>query len=553
MNHEDTLNGYIRQSIINNWEFPALTDFDGVSYNYKDVARKITKLHILFEHCGIKKGDKIAICGKNSSQWSVAFLGIITYGAVAVPILNEFKPDTIHHLLNHSESRLLFTDDSIWENLNPDSISNLVGVFKLTDFSLFLSRSEPLSDARNRLNEIFGHDYPERFRSSDLKVYDEEPSDGLALINYTSGSTGFSKGVMLSYRNLWSNMQFTIDGLTFLLPGDGTVCMLPLAHMYGLIVELLHPFVKGCHIHFLTRMPSPHVIMAAFAKVRPKMIVSVPLIIEKIIKTKVFPLLDKPLMKILMHVPFVDDHLLAKIKEKLNDTFGGQLKEMIIGGAALNKDVEDFLRRIDFPFTVGYGMTECAPLISYAPWNKTRRGSCGQIVTRMEGKVVDPDASTGAGVIWVRGDNVMKGYFKNEDATAACLMADGWLCTGDIGVIDDDGFIFLRGRDKNMILGPSGQNIYPEEIEQILNNLPYVSESVVISEGSQLVALIYPDYELAAKEGMDAEAIDNVMKSNLDTLNKEIPAYSKVSRYNLMSEEFEKTPKRSIKRYLYQH
>lgn len=553
MNHEDTLNGYIRQSIINNWELPALTDFDGVSYNYKDVARKITKLHILFEHCGIRKGDKIAICGKNSSQWAVAFLGVITYGAVAVPILNEFKPDTIHHLVNHSESRLLFTDDSIWENLNPDSISSLVGVLKLTDFSLLLSRSESLSDARNRLNEIFGHAYPERFRSSDLKVYDEEPSDGLALINYTSGSTGFSKGVMLSYRNLWSNMQFTIDGLTFLLPGDGTVCMLPLAHMYGLIVELLHPFVKGCHIHFLTRMPSPHVIMAAFAKVRPKMIVSVPLIIEKIIKTKVFPLLDKPLMKILMHVPFVDDHLLAKIKEKLNDTFGGQLKEMIIGGAALNKDVEDFLRRIDFPFTVGYGMTECAPLISYAPWNKTRRGSCGQIVTRMEGKVVDPDVSTGAGVIWVRGDNVMKGYFKNEDATAACLMADGWLCTGDIGVIDEDGFIFLRGRDKNMILGPSGQNIYPEEIEQILNNLPYVSESVVISEGSQLVALIYPDYELAAKEGMDTEAINDVMKGNLDTLNKEIPAYSKVSRYNLMSEEFEKTPKRSIKRYLYQH
>ncbi len=553
MNHEETLNGYIRQSIINNWELPALTDFDGVSYSYKDVARKITKLHILFEHCGIRKGDKIAICGKNSSQWSVAFLGVITYGAVAVPILNEFKPDTIHHLVNHSESRLLFTDDSIWENLNPDSISSLVGVLKLTDFSLLLSRSESLSNARNRLNEIFGHAYPERFRSSDLKVYDEEPSDGLALINYTSGSTGFSKGVMLSYRNLWSNMQFTIDGLTFLLPGDGTICMLPLAHMYGLVVELLHPFVKGCHIHFLTRMPSPHVIMAAFAKVRPKMIVSVPLIIEKIIKTRVFPLLDKPLMKILMHVPFVDDHLLAKIKDKLNDTFGGQLKEMIIGGAALNKDVEDFLRRIEFPFTVGYGMTECAPLISYAPWNKTRRGSCGQIVTRMEGKVVDPDASTGAGVIWVRGDNVMKGYFKNEDATSACLMDDGWLCTGDIGVIDDDGFIFLRGRDKNMILGPSGQNIYPEEIEQILNNLPYVSESVVISEGSQLVALIYPDYELAAKEGMDAEAISNVMKSNLDMLNKEIPAYSKVSRYNLMSEEFEKTPKRSIKRYLYQH
>lgn len=553
MEYQNTLNGYLKQSIVANWELQALTDFDGLSYNYKDIARKITKLHILFSRCGIVAGDKIAICGRNSAQWSVAFLGIITYGAVAVPILNEFKPDTIHHLVNHSEARLVFVNQSIWENLDPENIPDIIGAIRLSDFSLVMSRNEDLTDARMHLNELFGQMYPERFRPEDLQVYDGEKPDSLALINYTSGSTGFSKGVMLSYKNLWSNLQFTIDELTFLKPGDGVVCMLPLAHMYGLVVELLHPLVKGCHIHFLTRMPSPHVIMSAFAKVRPKLIVSVPLIIEKIIKTRVFPLLEKPLMRILMHVPFVDDRLLSKIKAQLNATFGGQLQEMIIGGAALNKDVEDFLRRIDFPFTVGYGMTECAPLISYAPWNETRKGSCGRIVTRMEGRVENADEHTGAGVIWVRGDNVMKGYYKNPEATNAVLRPDGWLCTGDIGVIDSDKFIYLRGRDKNMILGPSGQNIYPEEIEQVLNNMPYVSESVVISDGDKLIALIYPDYDLATKSGLDNDAINRVMEENIETLNKEIPSYSRVSRHRLMSEEFEKTPKRSIKRYLYQH
>lgn len=553
MEQSTKLNDYIHQALVSNWELPALTDFDGVSYNYKDVGRKISKIHILFNRCGIKCGDKIAICGKNSSQWAVAFLGAITYGAVAVPILNEFKADTIHHLVNHSGARLLFTDPLIWENLNFDSMEELLGIIKLTDFSLFNSRSEQLTDARDHLNEYFGRDYPERFGKEALKVYDEPDADAVALINYTSGSTGFSKGVMLTYRNLWSNVQFTIDKLHFLKPGDGMVSMLPMAHMYGLVVELLHPFVKGCHIHFLTRMPSPHVIMSAFARVRPKLIVSVPLIIEKIIKTKVFPLLEKPMMKFLMHVPFVDDHLLAKIRIQLNDTFGGNLQEMIIGGAGLNKDVEAFLRKINFPFTVGYGMTECAPLISYAPWDQARVGSCGRIVDRMEAKVVNPDPDTGAGVIWVKGDNVMKGYYHNPDATALAFEKDGWLSTGDIGVIDADNFIYLRGRDKNMILGPSGQNIYPEEIEQILNNLPYVSESIVVSDGGQLVALVHPDFELTNKSGLDSAAIEATMNDNLAALNKEVPAYSKVSRIKIMEEEFEKTPKRSIKRYLYQH
>lgn len=552
MEHRDSINGYILQSITQNWEEQALTDINGISYSYKDIGRKITKLHILFDKAGLKRGDKVALCGKNSSQWAVAFLGVVTYGCVAVPILHEFKPDTIHHLVNHSDSRLLFTDATIWENLDPASMKDIIGAIRLTDFSLLECRNKHLEHARTHLNELFGQRFPERFTAADVQVI-EENADDLALINYTSGSTGFSKGVMLSYRALWSNLQFCIDGLTFLKPTDGIVCMLPLAHMYGLMVELLHPFVKGCHIYFLTRMPSPRVIMDAFARVRPKLIVSVPLIIEKIIKTRVFPLLDKPLMKILLHVPFVDDHLLQKIKAKLTDTFGGRLQEMIIGGAGLNKEVDTFLRRIGFPFTVGYGMTECGPLVSYAPWNETKPGSCGRIVPRMEARVDSPDPVNEPGVISVKGDNVMMGYFKNPEATAEALSEDGWLNTGDIGVIDSDGFIFLRGRDKNMILGPSGQNIYPEEIEQKLNNMPYVGESIVISEGDKLVALIHPDTELVAQQGMSEADVERQMADNIAALNKEIPAYAHVSRFKLMSEEFEKTPKRSIKRFLYQH
>lgn len=548
---ETTLNGYLQSSVRKNWEELALTDFNGVSFQYRDIARKIAKLHLLYEQAGVKRGDKIALCGKNSSQWAVAFLSAITYGAVAVPILHEFKADNIHHLVTHSEAKLFYTDDAIWENLDPDSMNGLEGVIRLHDYSLIMSRNKRLTNAREHLNEIFGKRYPERFTPDDV-VYYKEKKDELALINYTSGSMGFSKGVMLTYNNLWSNIQFTIDGLTFLNPGDGIVCMLPLAHMYGLIVELLHPLVKGCHVYFLTRMPSPRVILEAFATVRPKLIVTVPLIIEKIVKTKVFPLLDKPLMKLLMHIPVIDDRLLEKIKTQLMGAFGGNVREIIIGGAALNKDVETFLRRINFPYTVGYGMTECAPLVAYAQWDKQRPGSCGQIVDRMEGRIDSPDPEHIPGELWVRGDNVMKGYYKNKDATDA-VMKDGWMNTGDLCTMDSDGFIYIRGRNKNMILGPSGQNIYPEEIEQKLNNMPYVAESLVVDSDGQLAALIYPDLELATKQGIHTDTLSKIMDDNIAALNKDLPAYSQIRKVKLYNEEFEKTPKRSIKRYLYQH
>ena len=548
---ETTLNGYLQSSVRKNWEELALTDFNGVSFQYRDIARKIAKLHLLYEQAGVKRGDKIALCGKNSSQWAVAFLSAITYGAVAVPILHEFKADNIHHLVTHSEAKLFYTDDAIWENLDPDSMNGLEGVIRLHDYSLIMSRNKRLTNAREHLNEIFGKRYPERFTPDDV-VYYKEKKDELALINYTSGSMGFSKGVMLTYNNLWSNIQFTIDGLTFLNPGDGIVCMLPLAHMYGLIVELLHPLVKGCHVYFLTRMPSPRVILEAFATVRPKLIVTVPLIIEKIVKTKVFPLLDKPLMKLLMHIPVIDDRLLEKIKTQLMGAFGGNVQDIIIGGAALNKDVETFLRRINFPYTVGYGMTECAPLVAYAQWDKQRPGSCGQIVDRMEGRIDSPDPEHIPGELWVRGDNVMKGYYKNKDATDA-VMKDGWMNTGDLCTMDSDGFIYIRGRNKNMILGPSGQNIYPEEIEQKLNNMPYVAESLVVDSDGQLAALIYPDLELATKQGIHTDTLSKIMDDNIAALNKDLPAYSQIRKVKLYNEEFEKTPKRSIKRYLYQH
>ncbi len=545
-------NELLKQSMIDNSERLALTDCDGVSFSYKDVARKVQKLHILFRQCGVERGDRVALCGRNSSQWAVAFFAAVTYGAVAVPILHEFKPDNIHHIVTHSGAKLLFVEKTIWENLDPEQMKLLSGAIRLSDFSLLLSRTDALEQARHHLNELFGHDFPERFTPSELEIY-ESPLDELALINYTSGSTGLSKGVMLTYRNLMSNLVFAREHIDFLKPGDGVVSMLPMAHMYGLMIDVIYPFVEGCHINFLTRIPSPRVIKAAFAQVRPKLIVAVPLIIEKLIKGNVFPLLEKPMMKILLKVPFVDDHLLGKIKEKLQETFGGQLHELIIGGAALNKEVEAFLRRIDFPFTVGYGMTECAPLISYAPWNEYRPGSCGRIVDRMEVKIDSPDPENVPGVIFVRGQNVMAGYYNNPEATKEALGDDGWMNTGDIGTLDSDNFLYIRGRDKNMILGPSGQNIYPEEIEEVLNNLPYVGESVVVSSDGKLVALVYPDYESAAREKLDDKALQEKMDENLQTLNQSVPSYSRVSRIKLMNEEFEKTPKRSIKRYLYQH
>lgn len=547
----DHLVPYIQASIRENWEYLALTDFKGASFQYRDVARKIAKLHLLFEHAGLKKGDRIAFCGRNSAQWSIAMLASLSYGTVAVPILHDFKPDNVHHLVNHCEARLFFVDSTIWENLDHETIPAIEGAIQISDYSLLFSRNKKLTEARGELNRLFGEKYPDRFLPENVE-YPVDAPDQLAVINYTSGSTGFSKGVMLTYGNLWSNIQYCIDHLTFLHPGDGMVCMLPLAHMYGLMVEMLHTFVKGCHIYFLTRTPSPKIIMEAFAQVRPKLIVAVPLIIEKIIKTRVFPMLDKPLMRLLMHVPFVDDRLLAKIKEKLEATFGGQLRELIIGGAGLNKDVETFLRRIRFPFTVGYGMTECAPLIAYAPWDQQRAASCGRIVDRMEMRIESPDPHSVPGVLWVKGDNVMKGYYKNPEATES-VFKDGWMSTGDICSVDPDGYLYIRGRDKSMILGPSGQNIYPEEIEQILNNLPYVAESLIVEKDGRLVALVYPDIENATKQGISMSQLELMMRDNITKLNSELPAYSQVADLKIFQEEFEKTPKRSIKRYLYQH
>ncbi len=545
-----TFSEYLQHSVRTYWEDLALTDFNGVSYQYRDIARKVEKLHLLYEHAGIKSGDKIALCGRNSSQWAVAFIATVTYGAIAVPILHEFKADNIHHLVNHCEAKLLYTDDSIWENLDPAMVKNLVGVVRLNDFSLILSRSEKLTNARKRLNELFGKKYPERFTPEDV-VYPAHKADELALINYTSGSMGFSKGVMITYGNLWSNLQFCVDGIPFINPGDGMVCMLPLAHMYGLMVELLLPLAKGAHVYFLTRVPSPRVILEAFATVKPKLIITVPLIIEKIVKTKVFPMLDKPLMKVLMKVPFVDERLEARIRKGLLDAFGGNLRQIIIGGAGLNKDVETFLRKISFPFTVGYGMTECAPLVAYAPWEEQRPASCGRIVDRMEGRIDSPDPINVPGELWVRGQNVMKGYYKNKDATEA-VMKDGWMNTGDLCTMDSDGFLYIRGRNKNMILGPSGQNIYPEEIEQKINNLPMVSESIVIEDNGKLEALIYPDLDIATKEGIAVSDLEKLMNDNISQLNKELPAYSQIAKVRMRYQEFEKTPKRSIKRYLYQ-
>ena len=551
MTRKDNINQYIAQAINDNLDNLALTDFDGSSFQFRDVARKIAKLHILFECIGIKPGDRIALCGRNSAQWSIAFLASVTYGAVAVPILHDFKADNIHHLVNHSESKLLFADVYTWENLDPDAMTSLKGAILISDYSILLSRNKKIESARHNLNRLFGERYPERFTPDDIDYF-EPADDRLALINYTSGSTGMSKGVMLTYGNLWSNVQFCIDGLDFLLPGDGLVCMLPLAHMFGLMVELLHPFVKGCHVSFLTRTPSPRVIMEAFARVKPKLIVTVPLIIEKIIRTRVFPMLDKPLMKLLLNVPVIDDKLFARIKDKLTEVFGGNLKEIIIGGAGLNKDVEQFLRRIHFPYTVGYGMTECGPLVAYAPWDIQREGSCGRIVDRMNARIGSTDPAAIPGVLWVKGDNVMQGYYKNPEATAA-VFDDGWMNTGDICTIDSDGFLYIRGRDKNMILGPSGQNIYPEEIEMQLNAMPYIGESLIVERNGKLVALIYPDIENAKRQNMSDSDLANAMKQNVATLNSNLPAYSQIADYKIMSEEFEKTPKRSIKRYLYQH
>lgn len=542
---------FIEESIKKHWDLDALTDYKGATLQYKDLARKIEKMHILLEESGVKPGDKVAICGCNCSHWGVAFLAILTYGAVAVPILHEFKADNVHHIVNHSDARLLFVGDVAWEALNEAEMPNLEGVILLTDFTLLVCRSEKLEYAREHLNEMFGKKYPRNFRREHVSYRRDNPEE-LAVINYTSGTTSFSKGVMLAYRTLWSNTQFAFEVLT-LKPGDKVVSMLPMAHMYGLAFEFIYEMCCGCHIYFLTRIPSPKIIFQAFADVRPKIVIAVPLIIEKIIKKNVLPKLETLKMRFLMRLPVINDKIKATVRDHMIQGFGGNFYEVIVGGAAFNQEVEKLLKSIDFPYTVGYGMTECGPIICYEDYHKFVPGSCGKAAPRMEVRIDSEDPQRIVGEIITRGDNVMLGYYKNEEATAQAIDKEGWLHTGDLGIMDAEGNVFIKGRSKNMLLGPSGQNIYPEEIEDQLNNLPLVCESIVIQQkDNRLAALVYPDFDDAYAHGLNDADIERIMEENRVNLNAALPAYSQIARIKIYPEEFEKTPKKSIKRFLYQ-
>lgn len=540
---------YIEESIRRHWNLAALTDFKGETSSYKDVARKIEKLHLLFEHAGVERGDKIALCSRNTSNWGIAFLATLTYGAVAVPILNEFKAEAVHHIVNHSEAKLLFAGDVVWEGLDAEAMPDVEGILRIEDYSLRVSRRERLTEARARLNELFGQKFPDRFRAEDVH-YRRDRLEEVALINYTSGTTSMSKGVMLPYRSLWANLKFAL-GVFGEMSGENMVSMLPMAHMYGLAFEFIYEFVSGIHVHFLSRTPSPKVVADAFAEVKPKLIIAVPLIIEKIIKKKVLPTIEKPHMRVLMSIPLINDKIRETIRQKVMEAFGGNFKELIIGGAALNQEVERFLRSIRFPYTVGYGMTECGPILCYDGWRTFRQGSCGKAVAGMELRIDSRDPQHEVGEILAKGDCVMCGYYKNEEATREALDKDGWLHTGDMGIIDENGYLYIRGRCKNMILSANGQNIYPEEIEDKLNNMPFVSESLVVDREGKLVALVVPDAEQVEAEKLTEEQLGEAMAENLKELNRQLPAYSQVGMYELYREEFEKTPKRSIKRFLY--
>jgi long-chain acyl-CoA synthetase len=548
-----SFNSYIQKSIIDNWEQDALTDYQGATLQYNDVARKIEKLHIMFENCGLVKGDKVAICGRNSAHWAVTFLATITYGAVVVPILHEFNAEQIHNIVNHSESRLLFVGDYIVKTVTPDEMPHLEGIINLPDFSLEVSRSEQLTYAREHLNEMFGHKYPKYFRKEHVH-YHTDTEDELCMINYTSGTTGFSKGVMLPYRALWGNTEFCLNRLGIHLEKHtNTLSILPMAHMYGMAIEFLFPFVHGCHIFFLNRLPSPAIIAQALQDVRPSIVVAVPLVIEKIIRKRVFPKIQNNVVKLLLAMPVVSKRVKEKICQQVIDAFGGRFYEVIIGGAAINQEVEAFLKSIDFPLTVGYGATECAPLISYSDYHDFVPGSCGTPVDYMEVKILSPDPQNVPGEIVTRGTNVMLGYYKNEEATREVLDADGWYHTGDLGTMSSDGHIFIRGRIKNMLLGANGQNVYPEEIEDKLNSMAMVSESIIIQRGEKLVALVHPDFDEAKSVGFTDEDLQNIMEQNRQELNAQLPVYSKISAIELQQEEFQKTPKKSIKRYLYKN
>lgn len=550
MELEQSFIALIEQSIKTNWYLNALTDYKGITLQYRDVARKIEKIHILLENAGIEKGDKIAICGRNSAHWTVTYFAVITYGAVVVPILHEFKADQVHNIVNHSEARLLFVGDQIWENLNEAAMPHLEGIIELKDFGVPVSRSEKLAYARDHLNEIFGHKFPCRFRPDDIS-YEKEKSEDLAIINYTSGTTGYSKGVMLPYRSILSNVLYCKEKIG-LKAGDSVVSMLPLGHVFGMTFDFLYGFTAGAHLWFLTRMPSPKIIAESFAEIRPRVIACVPLIVEKIFKKNILPKVDNKLGKLLLHVPIISDKIKELIKQKAMEVFGGNFIEIIIGGAPFNAEVEAFLKMIDFPYTIAYGMTECGPIICHSHWTELKLASCGKVAARMEAKVLSPNPSAIAGELVCRGANLMLGYYKNEEATRQVIDTEGWLHTGDMATIDEDGNVFIKGRCKNLLLTSSGQNIYPEEIESKLNNMPYVSESLIILQQDKLVGLIYPDSDDAFAHGLSQSDLVRVMEENRLELNKQLPAFSQIARFKLYPEEFEKTAKKSIKRFLYQ-
>ena len=546
-----SLNKLYQEAFKKNWDRPAISNYHGETLHYKDVARRMEKLHIMFEECGLQKGDKVAICSRNQANWAVTFLAIMTYGAVPVPLLHEFKSANIHHLVNHSEAKILFVDDVIWEGLTETEMPDIHAIIQVNTFRILFASDEKIVEAKTHLNELFGRKYPEAFTPDCLDYY-EDSAEELAVINYTSGTSGFSKGVMIPYRAILSNIQFAKKVLPQLNDKSKVVSMLPCAHMYGLMFEVLYELSVGCHVHFLSRLPSPKIIMQALAEVKPNIVIAVPFVIEKIYKTKVKPILEKEGIRFLMKVPGLDQIVLNKVKAELVNAFGGEFYEVIIGGAAFNKEVEAFFKRMGFPFTVGYGMTECAPIITYDDWKEEKLYSCGKAAPNMEVRIASPDPANIPGEIQVKGSNVFLGYFKNEAATAEVFTEDGWFRTGDMGVLDADGSLFIKGRTKCMILGPSGQNIYPEEVETVLNSQPYVVDSLVIEDDGGLTALIYPDFQQGAKDGMDQRAFLQYIKEQLPEWNKELPNYAKLKKIEVMSEDFERTPKKSIKRYLYQ-
>lgn len=548
-----SFNACVQKSIIDHWDLDALTDFKGQTLQYHDVARKIEKLHILFENSGVVKGDKIALAGRNSANWAVAFLATLTYGAVAVPVLHEFTADQMHNIVNHSEAKLLFVGDVVATTIDATKMPALEGIIYIPDYSLVLSRTDKLTYAREHLNEMFGKKYPKYFRKEHVNYYIEENPNELALINYTSGTTGFSKGVMIPYRALWSNLDFAIGVLgPHVSPGAHIISILPMAHMYGMAFEFIFEFCCGCHIYYLNRIPSPAIIAQAFAEIKPKVIIAVPLVIEKIIRKRVFPKIQNNKMRLLLNMPVINKKVNQKIKEQVAAAFGGEFYEIIIGGAAFNREVEAFLTRIDLPFTVGYGATECAPIITYADYKDFVPTSCGKAVVHMEVKIDSNDPQNVPGEILARGLNVMLGYYKNEEATRETLDKDGWYHTGDLGLMDAEGNVFIKGRSKNMLLGSNGQNIYPEEIEDKLNSMTMVTESVVVQDGDKLVGLVFPDFDEAKNLGLNNDDLVNLMEQNRQQLNEILPAYSKLSSIEIHTEEFEKTPKKSIKRFKYQ-